>query len=167
MTYSIHIPIGAQIERARGFSYQSRKELFPMLNHDQMPADLQQFEETYNNGNTGVFLIATNDSGQIIGCIAAVPYDHRFEELILSSESPTYEVCRLYVLPAHRHQSLGRTLFNELQLRLQKQGIQQLYLHTHPFLDGAQSFWEKMGFDFLHQDEEAPFFTIHMQKHHS
>lgn len=138
-----------------------------MLNHDQMPADLQQFETTYNHENTGVFLIATDASKQIIGCIASFPYDHRFEELMCSPNTLIYEVCRLYVLPSYRHQKIGRQLFTALKLRLQEQGINQLYLHTHPFLDGAQLFWEKMGFHFLHQDKDAPFFTIHMQQQYS
>lgn len=135
-----------------------------MLNHDQLPADLQQFEETYNNGNAGVFLIATNTTGQIIGCIAAIPYDHRFKQFQLPAKGLTYEVCRLYVLPSYRHQNLGRRLFAELQAKLQQQGVKQLYLHTHPFLDGAQLFWEKMGFRLLDQEQNAPFFTIHMQQ---
>ncbi len=136
-----------------------------MLSHAQLPKDLQQFEETYNNGNSGVFLIATNPDGQIIGCIAAVPYDQRFNHFQLASKDPGYEVCRLFVLPAYRHQNLGRRLFAELQIKLRNQGIRQLYLHTHPFLDGAQLFWEKMGFDFLHQDDDQPFYTIHMQQY--
>lgn len=164
MAYYISTPQGAQIERARGFSFQSRKELFPMLCHTQLPKDLQAFEETYNNGNTGVFLIATSKSGQIIGCIAAVPYNHRFVQFQCAANAQTYEVCRLYVLPSFRHQNVGRKLFNQLHLKLQKQGVKQLYLHTHPFLDGAQLFWEKMGFEFLIQDQDAPFYTIHMQQ---
>lgn len=135
-----------------------------MLNHGHMPKDLQQFEETYNNGNAGIFLIATNAAAQIIGCIAAVPYDHRFKQFQLSQKDLTYEVCRLYVLPSYRHQNIGRRLFSELHTRLQIQGVKQLYLHTHPFLDGAQLFWEKMGFEFLQQEEDAPFFTIHMKQ---
>ncbi|MCX2454238.1 GNAT family N-acetyltransferase [Pedobacter sp. PLR] len=164
MAYPISTPKGAQIERARGFSFQSRKDLFPMLCHDRLPGDLQRFEETYNNGNAGVFLIATNPAAQIIGCIAALPYDHRFAQVRISSNEPTYEICRLYVLPSYRHQNIGRMLFSEISLLLRNHGVKQLYLHTHPFLDGAQLFWEKMGFEFLHQDEDQPFYTIHMQQ---
>ncbi|WP_222539193.1 GNAT family N-acetyltransferase [Pedobacter polysacchareus] len=163
VTY-ISSPKGAQIARARGFSVRSRKELFPMLCHDHLPKDLQAFEETYNNGNAGIFLIATTKTGQITGCIAALPYDHRFGQFELSSKGLTYEVCRLYVVPAYRHQNIGRKLFTALHIKLQKQGVKHLYLHTHPFLDGAQLFWEKMGFEFLIQDQEAPFYTIHMQQ---
>lgn len=173
MTYSLIIdqaaadistPKGAQIASARSFSARSRKELFPMLCHEQLPKDLQAFEETYNNGNAGVFLMASTKAGQMIGCIAAIPYDHRFEQLQLASNGLTYEVCRLYVLPSFRHQNIGRRLFAALQTQVQNQGVKQLYLHTHPFLDGAQLFWEKMGFQLLIQDQDEPFYTIHMQQ---
>ncbi|MBC8988228.1 GNAT family N-acetyltransferase [Pedobacter sp. N36a] len=160
----ISTPKGAQIESARSFSARSRKELFPMLCHEHLPKDLQAFEETYNNGNPGVFLMAGTKAGQIIGCIAAIPYDHRFGQLQLASNALTYEVCRLYVLPSFRHQNIGRSLFAALHIQLQNKSVKQLYLHTHPFLDGAQSFWEKMGFQLLIQDPDKPFYTIHMQQ---
>lgn len=135
-----------------------------MLNHDKLPADLQWFEETYNTGTGGIFITATDHRGIIIACIAAIPYDHRFKHVQLDSQELTYEVCRLYVLPSYRHQKIGRALFSDIKMQLQNQGIKQLYLHTHPFLDGAQLFWEKMGFGLIHQDKDTPFYTIHMQQ---
>lgn len=134
-----------------------------MLCHDQLPEDLQLFESTYNNGNAGAFLIAKDHKGKIVGCIAARPYNHRFKQFRLASEAPAYEICRLYVLPAYRHQKIGGMLFSGISLLLQSKGIEQLYLHTHPFLDGAQLFWEKMGFKLIHRDQDPPFYTIHMQ----
>lgn len=163
MAYPIVIPTGALIKRAIDFSYQSRKLLFPMLCHKQLPEDLQLFDSTYNNGNAGVFLIAKDHRGKIVGCIAARPYNHRFKLLRLHTGDPTYEICRLYVLPAYRHQKIGGMLFSGIRLLLQSKGTKQLYLHTHPFLDGAQSFWEKMGFRLIRKDQDPPFHTIHMQ----
>ncbi|PKV63516.1 GNAT family N-acetyltransferase [Pontibacter ramchanderi] len=138
-----------------------RKELFPMIDHSQLPPDLARFEAAYIEDRYAAFLIATDLSGAIVGTIGMRPYDHRFKHLNYKGQL-TAEVQKLYVEPSLRELGLGTLLFNGLKEEAERKGIETLYLHTHPFLSGAREFWSKQGFQLVCQDETPVYQTIHM-----
>lgn len=39
-----------------------------------------------------------------------------------------------------------------------------MYLHTHPFLEGAEGFWEKRGFEVVLKEEDGVWGTVHMER---
>jgi GNAT superfamily N-acetyltransferase len=138
-----------------------RKVLFPMIDHSVIPDDLANFEACYVADDNAVFLVATDLSDAIIGTIGMRRYDHRFPHLDYTGQVVN-EVLKLYVEPAYRKKGLGRTLVNALKSEAWQRGIETLYLHTHPFLSGAQEFWTKQGFRMVCQDDTVIFRTIHM-----
>ncbi|TXK29660.1 GNAT family N-acetyltransferase [Pontibacter qinzhouensis] len=138
-----------------------RKELFPMIDHSTPPRDLACFEALYMQDVHAAFLIATNESDQIVGTIGMRTYDHRFHHLNYKGQVTT-EVQKLYVKPSLRKTGLGTRLVSALKQEAEHKGIEALYLHTHPFLSGAKVFWEKQGFRMVCQDETGVFRTIHM-----
>ncbi len=138
-----------------------RKELFPMIDHSTLPHDLSHFEASYVEDENAVFLIATDKSDQIVGTVGMRTFDHRFAHLNYKGQLTT-EVQKLYVEPAFRKIGLGTRLVRALREEAEHKGIETLYLHTHPFLFGAQEFWAKQGFRLNCQDETPVYRTIHM-----
>lgn len=147
------------------FTKLARTAMFPKLDtisHSQhADRELAIFQKTYLDHPDGAYLVARVD-GVLVATIAYVHYDYRFPHLHLGQER-TVEVVRLYVEPAFRRTGLASRLFLTLEETARQQGIEQLYLHTHPFLPGAVSFWEKHGFRVMDVDEDPVWRTIHMR----
>lgn len=148
------------IDEVVTFVEAARRELFPMLAGTPLPHDLAHFASTYLDG-AGCFLEARDD-GRLVAVIGYLPYDHRFAQLCYRAQQ-VVEVVRLFVLPAYRRHGLAAALFARLRLRAQAQGVDCLYLHTHPFLPGAIRFWERQGFSVVDVEQDPVWQTTHMQ----
>lgn len=161
----IHISTVSEAEKEEVIAYvlACRKILFPTLDHTRLPNDLQDFSNTYIGDSPGVFLQARDAQGNILGVVAMMPYVDRFAYLDFSQQR-TVEVARLFVEPAYRKMGLGSMLVQALEELARQRGLELLYLHTHPFLEGAFSFWQKQGFEFLLSKQESGFETWHMRK---
>lgn len=72
------------------------------------------------------------------------------------------EIVRLFVAPELRNQGIATALVRALVALAREDGVGFMYLHTHPFLPGAERLWEKMGWRVLVREKEEPWFTIHM-----
>jgi Acetyltransferases len=162
---SNHITIqtfsAADIPEVLIFVLQARAELFPKLSATGMPTDLARFEATYIHGD-GQFLIARAE-GQIVGAIGYLPYDSRFPQLNYQGRK-TVEVVRLFVLPAFRRFGLAGELYRTLEGMAQANGVEVVYLHTHPFLPGAIDFWIRQGFDVVDVEADPVWQTTHMHR---
>ncbi|TFY86576.1 GNAT family N-acetyltransferase [Pseudomonas kairouanensis] len=156
-----HAVTPADLPEVLDFVLQARTELFPKLSAAGMPGDLAQFEATYIKGD-GRFLVARND-GQIVAAIGYLPYDSRFPQLDYQG-CKTVEVVRLFVLPAFRRFGLAGQLYRELEALAQGQGVEVMYLHTHPFLPGAIDFWVRQGFEVVDVEDDPVWQTTHMQR---
>lgn len=53
-------------------------------------------------------------------------------------------------------------LINRLVDEAGKEGVDGMYLHTHPFLPGAQGVWEGKGWEVLRRDEDGVWDSVHM-----
>ena len=149
------------IPQVLDFVLQARADLFPKLSAAGMPDDLEQFEATYLQGD-GRFLVARND-GQIVAAIGYLPYDHRFAQLDYHGRK-TVEVVRLFVLPAFRRFGLAGELYRIVEAMAQAEGVEVMYLHTHPFLPGAIDFWVRQGFEVVDVEADPVWQTTHMQR---
>lgn len=150
----------ADIPDVLTFTLKARAELFPKLSGSGVPDDLARFAEVYLHGE-GCFLIARHE-GQIVASIGYVPYDRRFPQLMYPGRK-VVEVVRLFVLPSQRRSGLAGALYRALKKHAQANGVQLIYLHTHPFLPGAIEFWQRQGFEILQVDEDPLWQTTHMQ----
>ncbi len=139
-----------------------RRQLYPLLDPLIVPKDLINFEQNYIHSDSGAFLQARTTNGKLIGVIGMMPYDYRFPHLNIGDET-TVEVARLFVNPEHRRNGVATLLFQELVKRAQQKNIKRLYLHTHPFLQGAYEYWLKQGFILLKSCYEASYPTLHME----
>lgn len=150
----------AEIPEVLTFVLQARAELFPKLGASGLPADLAHFEAVYLCGD-GRFLVARVD-GRIVATIGYLPYDGRFPQLDYRGRK-VVEVVRLFVLPAHRRAGLAAQLYRAMLALAQADGVQLVYLHTHPFLPGAIDFWIRQGFTIIDVEADPQWQTTHMQ----
>jgi GNAT superfamily N-acetyltransferase len=143
------------------FVMRARADIFPMLDAAHMPDDLARFQQVYLKGEGGKFLIARH-AGAIVAAIGYLPYDHRFSQLDYHGRR-TVEVVRLFVAHEYRGAGLAGRMYDALRREALKEGIEMLYLHTHPFLPGAIGFWQKQGFEIVDVESDPVWRTTHMQ----
>ena len=74
------------------------------------------------------------------------------------------EVVRLFVVPRQRRQGLARRLFTALLEQARHDTVERLYLHTHPFLPGAEAFWLGQGFQVVLRETALPWQTLHLDR---
>lgn len=130
--------------------------------------DHGEFKQTYSHPN-GRLLLASTPSTPVAGIIAYRKYDNRFSEshpelAFNTSNGEVVEVVRLFVEPELRGKGIATMLIKALVGQAREDGVRTMYLHTHPFLPGAQYLWEKEGWRVVAREEEGPWFTIHMRR---
>jgi GNAT superfamily N-acetyltransferase len=123
------------------------------------------FKSTYSHPN-GRLLVASIPTKEIAGIIAYRKYDGRFRqpELAFDNVAKVVEVVRLFVQPELRGQRIATSLIKALMEMAREDSVDIMYLHTHPFLPGAQYLWQKEGWRVVVREEEEPWFTIHMRR---
>ena len=84
---------------------------------------------------TGGILIARDDTGRSVGCVAVRPID-----------SQCCEMKRLYVLPDMRGTGLGKDLVFSILEMATNLGYRQMRLDTLPSMHSALALYEKTGF---------------------
>ncbi|MBV4487978.1 GNAT family N-acetyltransferase [Pseudomonas sp. SWRI153] len=157
---TIQAVCAADIPDVLTFTLDARAELFPKLSATGTPDDLARFAEVYLHGE-GCFLIARHE-GQIVASIGYLPYDRRFPALTWPGLK-VVEVVRLFVVPSQRRSGLAGSLYRALKAHAVANGVELIYLHTHPFLPGAIEFWQRQGFEIVQVDEDPVWQTTHMQ----
>jgi GNAT superfamily N-acetyltransferase len=123
------------------------------------------FKSTYSHPN-GRLLVASTPTKEIAGIIAYRKYDRRFaqSELAFDNVAKVVEVVRLFVEPELRGQGIATSLIKALMEMAREDNVRVMYLHTHPFLPGAQYLWQKEGWRVVVKEDEEPWFTIHMRR---
>ncbi|AIJ47806.1 hypothetical protein O987_18495 [Comamonas testosteroni TK102] len=128
----------------------------------EIPEDLRHFEETYLSGS-GCMLAALDADQSMQATIACRDYDGRFAQLDFGPQK-VVEVVRLFVAPQFRRSGVGQAMLDVLMRHALAQQVQVLYLHTHPFLQGALEFWQRQGFAVIEREEDPLWQTVHMQR---
>lgn len=162
MPYQITPVPFSRVQEVVSYVSKNRRELFPMIQDTNLPPDLQDFELCYLENPIAEFLMATDMQDKIVGTIGMRSYDHRFAHLDYTG-AKTVEIVKLYVDPQIRKSGLGSQLFRAVKEQACRKGTEIMYLHTHPFLNGAVEFWMKQGFSLICQDTNPVFQTIHME----
>lgn len=150
-----------EFDKVIEFVMSSRKQLFPMLDHRQLPDDLAHFQQTFIDDDLGCF-IKLEYRSQLIGVVGFKRYDHRFKNFNLTAE-PAVEIVKLFIHQDFRQLGLASILIHQLKTVALHKRIKILYLHTHPFLQGAEAFWLKQGFTPIIREIDAIWNTLHMR----
>ena len=110
----------------------------------------------------GSCFLEARDGKDLIAVIGYVRYDNRHPQLDYHAVR-TLEIVRLFVQPQYRRCGLAAELFLKLYERAVEEDVECLYLHSHPFLDGAIRFWQKRGFEIVLVDDDPKWQTTHME----
>jgi GNAT superfamily N-acetyltransferase len=153
-----------QMNDAIDFAMRVRREVFPMIDHERLPADLEQFREHYLDSADAVFLVAVMEDNRIVGSIGILPYDGRIEAMAgrYPSQS-TAEIVKCYVDSEYRRYGIGSLLVRELEKVVAELHYTTLYLHTHRFLPKAVNFWKRQGYTMI-AEQDDDWQTVHMDK---
>lgn len=96
----------------------------------------------------GEFLVGRHD-----GTIVATGAYHHVDEWALAGrfdfDRRTAELTRVRVEPDHLRRGFGRTIYQELEYRARGDGYHQIVLDTGVGNEGAQSFYDSLGFRFI------------------
>ncbi|KAI9632984.1 acyl-CoA N-acyltransferase [Dioszegia hungarica] len=168
--------------RVINYALAAWRELFaPRTNNPTIPIDLAAFRKVYCAAHSGAcFLVAQvppshrqierQEKGKVVGILAFLPYSPRFKDNagalrpeLLWSNTKTIEVVRLYVSAEYRGQQIAQKLIGRLVEEAKDEQAEMMYLHTHPFLPGAEQLWRKMGWSVVSRDEDA-WESIHMTR---
>ncbi|SDB94731.1 GNAT family N-acetyltransferase [Acinetobacter boissieri] len=150
-----------QIQAITDFVMAGREIMFPMLDHQVLPDDLFSFEQTFIAHDLGCFIIVY-DQKKLVAVAGFKAYDQRFQTLFNVEGQRSVELVKLYVLPKYRRQQIATLVVQQLKQSAKEKNIDIIYLHTHPFLDGAKVFWQQQGFSILLQEQDPTWKTIHM-----
>ncbi len=126
--------------------------------------DIMNMEEYYIRPKRNNFFVAYDETGKIIATIGIRAYDKDFPEFShLYSRESTSSIWRLFVDRRCRRCGLASKMFCVAESFANSVGYEDIYLHTHKNLDGAITFWTKMGF-VVTLDANDELQTVHMDK---
>ncbi|MBQ6512790.1 GNAT family N-acetyltransferase [Methanobrevibacter sp.] len=149
-----------------------QKFLFNMIKiefgYDYVPEwhqDVMNMKEYYIDPKKNNFFVAyAEETGEIIATIGIRAYDKDFPEFRhLYSKETTSSIWRLFVDRRCRRCGLASKMFSVAESFANAVGYDDIYLHTHKNLDGALTFWTKMGF-VVSLDANDELQTVHMDK---
>ena len=109
-------------------------------------AELNNIENLYAAPDK-VKLIAQDEStGQIVGCVA-----------FRSIAPGVAEMKRLYVMPSHRRNKLGKLLAERIISRAKQMGYNDMVLDTMTEMKAARKLYEQLGFNVIppYSDQET------------
>ena len=127
--------------------------------------DIMNMGKYYINPKRNNFFVAyAEKTGEIIATIGIRAYDKDFPEFRhLYSKETTSSIWRLFVDRRCRRCGLASKMFSVAESFANGVGYNDIYLHTHKNLDGAITFWSKMGF-VVALDANDELQTVHMDK---
>ena len=99
--------------------------------------DVLQVEKYYLQVDGEFWVVEDLSSGEIVATGAYYP---------ISRGENAVEIRKMYILPAHRGQGLGKYLLAELEKSITAKGYQQIWIETASVLKEAVGLYEKYGY---------------------
>ncbi|GAB2565570.1 GNAT family N-acetyltransferase [Gracilibacillus alcaliphilus] len=159
----IHEVRQKEIEAVSAFLHKTMTEVYPFPLSLASLRDLSEMENLFLIPSRTTMIAAFLD-GEVVGTIAVRPYDGRITLLDKRYHlATTCEIIKCYVKQDLRQQGIGSRLFQQARSFCKKAAYSMMYLHTHRFLPGGLSFWEKQGFSLI-VDEQGDLETVHLEQ---
>ena len=126
--------------------------------------DIEGMAEYYIEPQENNFFIAF-DGEKIVatGAIRAYDVDYELFKDIYSKED-TASIWRLMVDKEYRRHGLARQIVGLMEEFAKNAGYNQIYLHTHRYLDAGLPFWKSLGYEITIEEDDYDE-TTHMVKY--
>lgn len=118
---------------AQGLIYQVLQEYGLHTNDASLDSDMLDIEANFQNGFFG---LVKNEDSEVVGTFALYP-----------EGVDSFEIRKMYLLPAYRGLGIGRWMLEFLILKANKKQAQQVTLKTASVLEAAIALYRKTGFD--------------------
>lgn len=118
----------------------NNRQSLPHIYKNPTPSDLVNAQQYYL-GKQGALYVLTEQS-KVVGIIGRRVYKPRFDciDKVFGLSTGVMEVVHLYIDTKKRRQGLATQLFESLKQDAKNDGVQKLYLHTHPMLQMPSNF---------------------------
>lgn len=152
------------VEKIKTFLLKQLNTLFDTGGKAALTDDVINLVDNYVKPERSQLWLALDDKENVVGTIAAFPYNGRFEIFAGRYDlSKTVEIGRCYIDENYRRKGIGARLLDMVKKFAKEKNYEMLYLHTHHFLPGGFNFWQKNGFAIVF-DEGGVYETIHMEQ---
>ena len=153
----------SDIEATKNFMLKIIKDDFGYDFNPEWHKDIANLENVYmTNPRACCFVAKVN--GEIIGTIAARPYDKDYPEFREKyNANTTLSIWRHYILQPMRGQGIGTQLLKKIESFARDRGYTVLYLHTQKSIPGSLEYWLAKGFSKTTDTMDA-LQTVHMEK---
>lgn len=151
------------LERIKEFMLKIIKDDFGYSFNPEWHKDIEEIEKYYlNNQNSNLFY--AEEDGNIIGTIAARPYDKNFPEFSKKYNAKnTLSIWRHYIVNNKRGKGIGTKLLKHIEKDAKKNGFKYIYLHTQKTIPGSLEYWEAKGYKkTIDKNDELK--TVHLEK---
>lgn len=152
-----------EISAVKEFLYGQIKDVYGIGPTPEFHYDIEGLEEYYilpekNN----LFLAFDGDNIVATGAVRAYDKDYAFLKDCCFRQG-TASIWRLMVDKKYRRNGIARLLVEKLEVFAKNEGYNNIYLHSHRYLDAAMPFWKSLGYEVIFEEDDYDE-TSHMIK---
>ncbi len=153
----------SEIEKVKEFLYAQILIEYGIGPTPKFHYDIEGMLEYYILPDNNDFFIAC-DGDKIIATAAIRAYDVDYELFRdIYSKDDTASIWRLMVDENYRRHGIARKLVNVIEEFAKNAGYNQIYLHTHRYLESGLPFWKSCGYEITVEEDDYDE-TTHMIK---
>ncbi len=142
-----------EISNVKKFLYEQIKIEYGIGPTPKFHYDIEGIDEYYILPNKNNFFVAYDDE-KVIATAGVRGYDKDYEFFKDYTIDNTASIWRLMVDKDYRRNGLARKLVGEIEEFSKDNGYDQIYLHTHRYLDSALPFWTSLGYEITIEEDD-------------
>ena len=143
-----------EIKAVQDFLYEQIRIVYDIGPTPEFHYDIDGLAEYYILPERNNFFAAYDDD-KIVATAAIRSYDKDYEFFRGEyNEDNTASIWRLMVDEKYRRHGLARKLVNHMEEFAKEEGYEQIYLHTHRYLEAALSFWKSLGYTVTIEEDD-------------
>ena len=152
-----------EIDSAKTFLYGQIMEVYGIGPTPKFHYDIECLKEYYISPQRNNFFLAM-DGENIVATAGIRAYDKNYDFLKNTCrKEDTASIWRLMVDKEYRRNGIARILVEEIENFARHEGYEDIYLHSHRYLDAAIPFWKSLGYEVVLEEDDYDE-TSHMIK---
>ncbi len=152
-----------EIDSAKTFLYGQIREVYGIGPTPKFHYDIEGLKEYYISPERNNFFLAM-DGENIVATAGIRAYDKNYDFLKNTCrKEDTASIWRLMVDKEYRRNGIARILVEEIENFARHEGYEDIYLHSHRYLEAAIPFWKSLGYEVVLEEDDYDE-TSHMIK---